>query len=145
MSGPWYAAGLAFECVDGCGRCCRGPGGYVWLREAEAEAIAGALRMPLADFGKRYLRRTAHGLALRDGRGGDCILLGEDGRCRVYGERPAQCRTFPWWQEVVESPESWNRWTSRCPGLNRGRKRPLAEIEAGLARQLAAETTEEED
>jgi Fe-S-cluster containining protein len=31
-----------------------------------------------------------------------------------------QCRTWPFWQEVVESQESWKEAASECPGINAG-------------------------
>jgi len=38
-----------------------------------------------------------------------CGLLDEDGRCTVYEARPTQCRTYPFWDELIESRESWEK------------------------------------
>ena len=38
---PWYHEGLRFECT-GCGDCCTGAPGYVWLTEEEIRALAEA-------------------------------------------------------------------------------------------------------
>ena len=35
----WYKGGLCFSCKQ-CGACCSGAPGYVWLEDAEADAIA---------------------------------------------------------------------------------------------------------
>jgi Fe-S-cluster containining protein len=115
----WYAEGLHFQC-QGCGDCCRGPGGYVWVTEEEAETIAKDLNMDFQDFAQVMLRRTISGLALVDDRKGDCPLLGEGGRCRVYHHRPLQCRTWPWWAENLVSRERWDDAATRCPGMNKG-------------------------
>ncbi len=118
-SHPWYEEGLCFQCT-GCGDCCRGPGGYVWVTIEEAKSIAKALGMDFDAFAANLLRKTTTGLALVDGPHGDCPLLGEDGRCRVYQARPVQCRTWPWWDENLGGSDAWEAAARRCPGINRG-------------------------
>ena len=34
---PWYKDGLRFQCT-GCGDCCTGGPGYVWVNQAEIDA-----------------------------------------------------------------------------------------------------------
>jgi Fe-S-cluster containining protein len=126
---------LAFSCL-GCGDCCRGPGGYVWLTEEEARRIADALDLEFAAFAARMLRTTAGGLALVDTAGGDCPLLAADGDCRVYAERPTQCRTWPWWRENLVSEKRWNDLAARCPGMNRGQVIPRPAIEDGMSKDF---------
>lgn len=130
---PWYAEGLRFEC-RGCGHCCRGPGGYVWVDADEIRALAAALGMELDAFGKKYLRRTNRGYALIDSAVGDCILLGGDGRCSVYEARPLQCRTYPWWPEVVASRRQWEEEKDNCPGVGCGRLHGAEHIAGELAK-----------
>jgi Fe-S-cluster containining protein len=132
MKTCWYEDGLAFEC-QGCSHCCRGPGGYVWLSMEEACRIAAHLNMKPDDFGRKYLRQVKGKLALVDGAGGDCVLLGEDGRCEVYELRPTQCRTFPWWPEVVDCKQSWENEKRNCPGFDQGRIFTPDEIQKALA------------
>jgi hypothetical protein len=36
---PWYKDGLRFTCT-GCGDCCTGAPGYVWVNKEEIEALA---------------------------------------------------------------------------------------------------------
>ncbi len=117
--GPWYSGGLQFHCT-GCGECCKGPGGYVWVTVDEARAIAQALGMPFERFAQTMLRKTPSGLALVDSAQGNCPLLGDDGRCAHYASRPVQCRTWPWWEENLVSSARWNAAARRCPGMNRG-------------------------
>ena len=35
--------------------------------------------------------------------------------CKLYQARPTQCRTWPFWQEVVESAETWDQAANGCP------------------------------
>ncbi len=132
---PWYADGLRFQC-QGCGDCCRGPGGYVWVTQEEAEAIAAELNMNFRDFAQVMLRRTITGLALVDDKKGDCPLLGENGRCRVYNQRPLQCRTWPWWEENLISRDRWEDAATRCPGMNKGPVHSMTVIDCEKAKDF---------
>ena len=122
---PWYAAGLAFECV-GCGRCCEGPEeGYVWVTDEEIAAIAGFLGLPEAEMRRRYVRDVFGRKSLVEVPGNrDCVFLqkaNQGGRqCRVYAVRPKQCRTWPFWANNLRHPDDWAEAGRRCPGINRG-------------------------
>ncbi|MCC8181251.1 MAG: YkgJ family cysteine cluster protein [Planctomycetes bacterium] len=132
---PWYRDGLKFSC-QGCGDCCRGPGGYVWVTLDEAEQLAAAVGMEFDAFAAAMLRRTPQGLALVDDGKGDCPLLGDDGRCRVYHQRPLQCKTWPWWSENLLSEQRWNDVATRCPGMNAGALHSALYIEAEAAKDF---------
>ena len=54
--------------------------------------------------------------------------------CTVYEQRPEQCRTFPFWPEIVERKATWNRTARYCPGIGKG---PLIQI--GTAMETAEE------
>lgn len=116
---PWYHDGLHFQC-QGCGDCCRGPGGYVWITPEEARDMASALNMQFENFTATMLRQTLSGLALVDDRNGNCPFLDDHGKCRVYHQRPVQCKTWPWWEENLLSEKRWNDAATRCPGMNKG-------------------------
>lgn len=127
MKKRWYEkTGLQFEC-QGCGGCCEGPGGYVWINEEEIQNIAQKLEISHEEFCKKYTRIVFNHLALIDNYRGDCIFL-KDKRCQVYEQRPLQCRTFPWWPELICSKKSWDENKYKCPGINKGKVHPAAEI-----------------
>ena len=48
---------FSFECHR-CGHCCSGGSGYVWVDEAELEALALAKEMEPEAFAERFLRRV---------------------------------------------------------------------------------------
>ena len=80
------------RCGRGCAACCVDA---LTVFEVEAERI-----------------RRAHGALLAEGAPhapGACALLGPEGECRVYADRPYVCRTqgFPlrWLEEVGEGDE----------------------------------------
>ncbi|MHC4981676.1 MAG: YkgJ family cysteine cluster protein [Planctomycetota bacterium] len=132
---PWYAAGLAFECVR-CGNCCAGPQeGYVWVRADEITAIARYLGMEEPELRRKYVREVRGRYSLTERKeGNDCTFLVPDGKggrkCAIYPVRPMQCRSWPFWKVNLRSANSWALAGMRCPGINRGRKIPRDEIEA---------------
>ena len=136
---PWYRAGLRFQCQR-CGRCCSGKPGDVLMSESEARAMADALHLEFADFCQRYLADGAgRFFKLREVKspfGSDCIMLERDSRqprlcrCKVHQVRPTQCRTWPFWEENLESQLSWKKAKRRCPGLDKGELVELKQIEA---------------
>ncbi len=132
----WYDRGLAFGC-KGCGHCCSGPGGYVWVTEGEIKALAKALEMTAADFGKRYVRQAGLRLALVDGPGGDCVFLNDHKHCKLYAARPLQCRTYPWWPELVRSRKAWNAEKRHCPGIGTGVTHAARVIQGAVERTSA--------
>ena len=40
----WYSEGLRFECSQ-CGDCCTGAEGYVWVNQAEIDAMSARMHM----------------------------------------------------------------------------------------------------
>lgn len=127
---------LRFECT-GCGRCCIGGGDYhVFLTDTEAEAIRLHLGLSRRWFRRRYLRRLPDGDQVAAMNADErCIFLGKDNRCRVYSARPAQCSSYPFWPEVLNSKTAWQREARRCEGINRGAVVPLSRIRKALASQ----------
>ena len=129
---PWYAGGLRFECQPGCGACCTRQGGrdFVYLAPRDVWRLALALGLSTAQFRRRHTVRDRGWTALRM-TAEACPFL--DGwRCRVHAARPAQCRTFPFWTEILRSPEAWRALGARCPGVGRGALVSLAGIRARL-------------
>lgn len=117
MTKPWYKKGLRFACTQ-CGQCCTGAPGYVWIDEEEVQAMAEFLKITFREFVEKYTRQVNGQLALKEfPKSYDCIFL-RDKKCLVYGARPKQCRTFPFWPENLDSKESWEKTAKRCEGIN---------------------------
>lgn len=114
---PWYADGLPFECT-GCGQCCTGSPGYIWVNEEEIQAIASFLNLTTEEFSRRYLRYVKGKLSLLElPKTYDCIFL-KDKKCQIYPVRPTQCRTFPWWPQNLKSEKEWRKTAHRCEGIH---------------------------
>ncbi|NIR58840.1 MAG: YkgJ family cysteine cluster protein [Gammaproteobacteria bacterium] len=129
---------LRFECT-GCGACCRGEEGYVFLTADDVARMSARLGISAGWFRRRYTDRLADGVrVLRSAPGGACVFLSDAGRCRVYRARPLQCRTYPFWPEVVASRASWRAEARRCEGIGRGAPVPIRRVERALAALRAA-------
>ncbi len=117
MDKPWYQDGLRFKCT-GCGECCTGAPGYVWVSPEEITALSARLNMSEEAFIKRYTRRIGSRISLIEHpKSFDCVFLKEK-KCLVYEDRPSQCRTFPWWPENLEDKAAWEETARRCEGIN---------------------------
>ena len=130
---PWFQDGLAFTCTR-CGACCTGAPGHVWVNEDEIARIAEYRGETIEQFSMRFLRQVGNRLSLIEKPGGDCIFWAKDQGCTVYPARPAQCRTWPFWPENIETPEAWEGVTQVCPGSGKGQVFSVDEIRASAAR-----------
>ena len=120
---PFYASGLKFSCKR-CSACCRYDSGFVYLSENDLERLLAAMKMDKSEFIQVYCRWVSAGwndgevLSLREKSNKDCILW--DNGCKVYMSRPLQCSTFPFWENILSSSESWEIAATGCPGINSG-------------------------
>lgn len=124
---PWYADGLDFKCTA-CGACCTGAPGYVWVEPADVERLAKHKGIDAKTFTRLYVRRVGRRLSLKERSNGDCVML-EGERCSVYAVKPTACSTFPFWDEVLESKETWEATKERCEGIGQGDRFTAAEID----------------
>ncbi len=130
----WFALGLRFTCAARCGLCCSGAPGFVWVTNAEIRAIAARLGLPLGAFGRRYLRHASGKVSLKERSNGDCAFLQRPAMtCAIYDVRPTQCRTYPFWPEILRSRERWDSEADVCPGVGAGELHPCEACAAKAA------------
>lgn len=109
---------MRFECQPGCTKCCEQQG-FVYLTEEDILRLADYLNLTTPDFEYRYVFRTKNQRRLRVPRHANCEFL-ESGGCRVHEAKPTQCRTFPYWPELLDSRQSWHKTGKWCPGIGKG-------------------------
>ncbi len=130
---PWFAPGLQFSCT-GCGQCCTGSSGFVWVTDEDLTAIAEYLGRPIGEIRLLHTRFAQGKISLREHPNGDCIYLDRNRRCMIYPIRPIQCRTWPFWEQTTRTPETWQQTCEVCPGAGTGTFVPWEEV----ARQAAS-------
>ncbi len=127
MTEPWYEDGLRFQCTR-CGKCCTGEPGFVWVNDAEVRAIADLRGETVAEVTGLYTRLDNGRRTLREKGNGDCVFYDRERGCTVYEVRPRQCRTWPFWESNVATPETWQHTCEICPGSGQGELIPVEEI-----------------
>ena len=131
---PWFKDGLRFQCT-GCGDCCTGAAGFVWVNKEEIAALAAHFGVDVSEFESRCVRQIGVRKSLIEYPNGDCVFFdGQTRKCRVYPLRPRQCRTWPFWESNIRTPEAWDETCRVCPGSGTGR---LYQLEA-IQQQAAA-------
>lgn len=127
MPEPWYQHGLRFECTR-CGQCCSGFPGFVWVTEEEMRAIAQFRGVSLGEVVALYTRFINGKRSLREKLNNDCTFFDANEGCTIYPVRPQQCRTWPFWESTVQTPDDWERTKEVCPGAGCGPLIPVEEI-----------------
>ncbi|MBN1825228.1 MAG: YkgJ family cysteine cluster protein [Candidatus Eisenbacteria bacterium] len=106
---------LRFRCTA-CGRCCRRPG-WVCFTDADLRRAARFVGVPVHRFRERHIdEKNGEGFWIRVTRRRPCPFF-RGGVCTIHEARPEQCRSFPFWPEILASREAWNRRARTCPGM----------------------------
>lgn len=141
----WYKKGIRFKC-QGSGKCCTSHGsyGYVYLSLEDRRAMSNLFNLTTGAFTKRYCDSYEGAFYLKEQKlengeaSLDCLFL-KNNQCSVYKCRPTQCRTWPFWPDVMKS-KIWKKDVmSFCPGINKGRLYTASEIDLTIEEQKKSE------
>ncbi|HVK60939.1 MAG TPA: YkgJ family cysteine cluster protein [Bdellovibrionales bacterium] len=143
---PWWKDGVRFEC-QGSGKCCvsRGEFGYVYLTKEDrvrmAQVLSAKLKKKVStiQFMRQYCAKTDGVWHLKETENPECIMLEGGNRCGVYEGRPVQCRTWPFWPEVMGAKAWKNEVAAYCPGVGKGKLHSGEEIARTIKEQSAWE------
>lgn len=120
QASSWYArqGGLNFACTQ-CGKCCARPG-YIDVLPEEAHVLAdrfqqGASPEDLEGILWSY-EQDFDVWSITVPEGGHCPFL-VDGMCSVHDVKPQQCRTYPFWPEILASKKTWEAEAVYCEGI----------------------------
>lgn len=119
----------SFQCQESCGgKCCKVDwskgAAFVFLTRTDRqrlEILLGANYSKNVRFGffdnTRFKKTPSKQWVLNMPKG-RCVFL-KDGKCTAYEGRPTQCRTFPYWPELMVDAK-WNETAKDCPGIGKG-------------------------
>jgi len=124
---PWYKDGLRFKCTQ-CGDCCRWKG-EVYVNDDDIKRLAEWANIPFELCKFEYTTIANGRRVLVSQRNGACIMLDSEGKCKCQSHKPIQCSAFPWFSDLVATPESWDYVSRHCEGCNKGDIVPLEQIE----------------
>lgn len=131
----FYSEGLQFHCTR-CSRCCRHDPGYVLLSDDDLKRLSEGLGMSRQAVIDTYCRIVSLGpfkrLSLTEQSNYDCVFW-RDGSCSVYGFRPYQCSSYPFWPSNLVDRRTWDATADECPGINIGKHYTAREIQALLS------------
>ncbi|MCK5557422.1 MAG: YkgJ family cysteine cluster protein [Candidatus Hydrogenedentes bacterium] len=120
-------AELRFECQE-CGQCCTTWYGDVSLRDEDIHKISKELGTDEEVFEKRYVARGSRGRTIIKLLPDRYCPFYRDG-CTIHEFKPLTCASWPFWDYVTDSEDSWNRAGKQCPGVRKGRVYSTEEIE----------------
>lgn len=136
----WWKDGIQFEC-QGSGKCCTSHGeyGFVFMTLEDRRRMAKVLGLSTTKFTRQYCDKLGAAFHLKeDPKNPDCMFL-KNKRCSIYEGRPTQCRTWPFWPEVMPA-KAWKKdVVAFCPGVGKGKTWSPAEIEKNLKEQARSE------
>lgn len=119
--------------------------GFIFLTEEDRLRISKFTSKPIIEFAKFRkfdgTRFSGKGWfwSLKNAAGTHHCRFLIGGKCSIYEVRPAQCRTFPFWPEIVSQPQAIQEIAKQCPGIGKGEELTQIETEARVAEQVRAD------
>ena len=121
----FFDKGLRFFCQE-CGKCCTGEPGVIRVTQKEIDEIAKHLSITPTNIREFFCFPYEGVYTIREHEDGRCFFY-EKG-CKIYPVRPRQCRSFPFWINIIRSKENWDKASKDCPGIGQGRMYSKEEI-----------------
>ena len=89
------------KCESCGGKCCTGESGHIFIAKEEINLLMEHFNLDELEFKERFLRKVGFRLSLKEKEfegGFACIFFDTKNRnCSIYALRPAQCKSFPFW------------------------------------------------
>lgn len=101
--------------------------------------MAKVLGLTTSAFTRKHCDQSHGAFHLKeDPKRPECMFL-KNNRCSVYEGRPTQCRTWPFWPEVMNA-KAWKKEVGQfCPGVGKGPKVPVEKIRQQMMEQKQSE------
>ncbi len=99
-------------------KCCTGESGYIYVNPQEIEAIASFLGLETDAFMQKFLFKNGYKYSIKERKMSEsyeCSFYDRASNgCMIYEVRPAQCRTFPFWDYFKTRVDELKL---ECPGV----------------------------
>jgi Fe-S-cluster containining protein len=118
--------GLRFSCI-GCGGCCSGNPGLIYLTQSEFLAIAEHLSSSCENLHGTSVVPYKNAFRIVELENGECTFF-KNKKCSIYPVRPLQCKTYPFWFSLVRNADVWEAESKMCPGIGAGKLHTADEI-----------------
>jgi uncharacterized protein len=105
---------VSYKC-RACGVCCKGYGG-IFITRGEMETIAGWLGVPPKEFFDRYCEMLNGKISIKTGKNDYCVFW-KDKLCSIHEVKPAPCRKWPFFDNIVAIKDNWEIAKNNCPGF----------------------------
>ena len=127
----WYESrrGVRFQCT-GCGACCKRPG-VVEFTPLDILRISQYLEMSQEEFTQTYLSLNTDGWIVNVEDEQPCLFL-DDNQCTIHDVKPEQCRSYPFWPEIIKTRYTWKAEGAYCEGIDEGKKWSVLEIQESM-------------
>jgi Fe-S-cluster containining protein len=137
---PFLNDGVKFQC-QGSGKCCTSHGefGFVFLTLKDRRATAKYLEISTREFTLNYCEKKNDFFHLIERPNNPDCLFFKNKCCGIYPARPTQCRTWPFWPEIMNA-KAWKKEIVQfCPGANKGKVWTYPEIKEQMDKQKKSE------
>jgi Fe-S-cluster containining protein len=106
----------------------------VWVNKEDVAKLAQTVELSPEEFEEQHTRLVGIRRSLNERKNGDCVFFDSKTRkCKVYTARPRQCRTWPFWDSNIRTPEAWAETCEACPGSGKGKLYQLEQIQVQAA------------
>ena len=129
---------FSFSCTK-CGNCCKGVGS-IYFSDTELNKIYKYLGLSREKdkeiLYKKLIQRKENSYHIHD-INAPCFFL-KNNICSIYKVRPLQCKTFPFWPSVFQSPDDLQWYKKECPGISTASSNSKIKKENGYSYELTA-------
>jgi Fe-S-cluster containining protein len=110
-------------CEECEGNCCRLESGYIWIKKGDIFRISRYLGIDTDHFIREYLVKIGRRFSLKEIQYKEefpCVFFDmKEKKCLIYPVRPTQCRTYPFWNEFMNSDDDEREFPENCPGIRK--------------------------
>ncbi len=115
---------------------------FIFLTKNDRMKLSAFLKKPINSFAQKshfaFTRFMGKGWQWHLKLKADTCQFLKEGKCSVYEARPTQCKTWPFWSELMDI-KNWLKAGEECPGIGMGPELSEDEVTEKLLEQVKAD------